>query len=151
MPKPARVHAPPGDPPAADPPGADGERGAARRSEPTEATPRSALRYATDARTGLHARAARARRFAYRDTRGRALRARRAIERIRSLAIPPAWTDVWICADAARPPAGHRPRCARAASSTATTRAGARGRDADKFGHLREFGEALPAIRAQGA
>ena len=32
------------------------------------------------------------------------------VERIEALAIPPAWTDVWICPIAERPPAGDRPR-----------------------------------------
>ena len=35
------------------------------------------------------------------------------LQRIRSLVIPPAWTDVWICPQPARPPAGDRPRRAR--------------------------------------
>ena len=43
-----------------------------------------------------------------------ALRPPRSSRRIRALVIPPAWTDVWICSDAARPPAGDRARCARA-------------------------------------
>ena len=34
--------------------------------------------------------------FSYRDEDGRPLPAEE-VERIRSLAIPPAWTDVWIC------------------------------------------------------
>ena len=41
--------------------------------------------------------------FAYRDAAGEALRDPTTLERIRQLAIPPAWTDVWICAD----PRGH--------------------------------------------
>ena len=46
---------------------------------------------------------------------GRARRAdprRRGAERIAAIAIPPAWTDVWICSTA-RPHPGHRPRRAR--------------------------------------
>lgn len=35
--------------------------------------------------------------FAYHDARGRLVRDRKMLDRIRSLAIPPAWTDVWIC------------------------------------------------------
>src|ERR1700728_3822344 len=41
--------------------------------------------------------------FAYRDADGAALKDPAVLERIRRLAIPPAWRDVWICAD----PAGH--------------------------------------------
>src|SRR5437868_1139521 len=41
--------------------------------------------------------------FAYRGVRGRVIRDRRTLARIRRLAIPPAWQDVWICAN----PNGH--------------------------------------------
>ena len=48
-------------------------------------------------------RRGRGRGFEYRDATGAPLRDPRAIERIRALAIPPAWADVWICPD----PLGH--------------------------------------------
>ena len=38
--------------------------------------------------------------FTYRTATGRRLTARRTLDRIRALAIPPAWEDVWICPDA---------------------------------------------------
>src|SRR5262249_19582987 len=38
--------------------------------------------------------------FRYVDRRGRRVRDHRTLKRIASLAIPPAWTDVWICPDA---------------------------------------------------
>jgi DNA topoisomerase IB len=41
--------------------------------------------------------------FSYRSARGTRIRDRRVLERIRALAIPPAWEDVWICPD----PDGH--------------------------------------------
>ena len=41
--------------------------------------------------------------FTYLDTDGRRLTDPAAVERIKALVIPPAWTDVWICPD----PAGH--------------------------------------------
>ena len=41
--------------------------------------------------------------FSYRDEDGRRITDRSVIRRIKALAIPPAWSDVWICPD----PAGH--------------------------------------------
>jgi DNA topoisomerase-1 len=41
--------------------------------------------------------------FSYLDTNGKTLRDKEALFRIRQLAIPPAWEQVWICAD----PQGH--------------------------------------------
>lgn len=35
--------------------------------------------------------------FAYHDAQGRLLRDPKILDRVRALAIPPAWTDVWIC------------------------------------------------------
>ena len=60
-------------------------------------TPASATRRARG--PGITTRRA-GRGFSYRRTRGTQLRDKRALARIRALAIPPAWTDVWICADA---------------------------------------------------
>jgi DNA topoisomerase IB len=68
------------------------------------------------------------------------------LERIRSLAIPPAWTDVWICAD----PDGH-------IQAVGTDAAGRRQyryhdrwrarRDAEKFDRMIAFARSLPAVR----
>ena len=66
--------------------------------------------------------------------------------RIRSLVIPPAWTDVWICPD----PRGHLQATGRDARGRKQYRYHARWRevrDEDKYGRLPEFGRALPAIR----
>jgi DNA topoisomerase-1 len=66
--------------------------------------------------------------------------------RIRALAIPPAWTDVWICAD----PRGHLQATGRDARGRKQYRYHPRWRevrDQDKYGRLPEFGRALPAIR----
>ena len=54
------------------------------------------LRYVTDATPGIRRRR-HGRGFSYVDPEGRVVRARAEIRRFRSLAIPPAWTDVWIC------------------------------------------------------
>jgi len=48
-------------------------------------------------------RVRRGRGFSYVDEQGERVGERDLLERIRALAIPPAWSDVWICAD----PLGH--------------------------------------------
>lgn len=66
--------------------------------------------------------------------------------RIRSLVIPPAWTDVWICADEH----GHLQATGRDAKGRKVYRyhpAYRRRRDADKYARLAVFGAALPRIR----
>ena len=42
----------------------------------------------------------RGRGFTYRDPRGRPVSDPETLERVRTLAVPPAWSDVWICEDA---------------------------------------------------
>jgi DNA topoisomerase-1 len=103
------------------------------------------LRYSSDAERG-YSRLRRGEAFAYRDTRGRALRGAETVERIRKLGIPPAWTDVWICAD----PNGHLQATGRDARGRKQYRYHPKWRleqEAGKFERLREFGESLPAIR----
>jgi hypothetical protein len=83
------------------------------------------LRYVSDGRTPGIRRVGSARRVRYVAPNGGAVSNAAELRRIRSLVIPPAWTDVWICPD----PHGHLQatgRDARGASSTAITRAGAR-------------------------
>ncbi len=60
------------------------------------------LRYATDARPGISRRRS-GRGWSYRDPDGSIVRDAVTLDRIRALAIPPAWTDVWICPR----PSGH--------------------------------------------
>jgi DNA topoisomerase-1 len=54
------------------------------------------LRYVTDAMPGIR-RQRHGRGFTYIDPDGLVIRAPEMISRLRSLVIPPAWTDVWIC------------------------------------------------------
>src|SRR5215204_3370306 len=54
------------------------------------------LRYVSDAMPGIR-RKKNGRGFAYYGTDGHLIRTKDAIKRFRSLVIPPAWTDVWIC------------------------------------------------------
>jgi DNA topoisomerase I len=68
------------------------------------------------------------------------------LDRIRSLAVPPAYTDVWICPD----PLGHLQATGRDARSRKQYRYHPRYReirDETKFGRMPAFGEALPRIR----
>jgi DNA topoisomerase I len=70
------------------------------------------------------------------------------VDRIRRLAIPPAWTDVWICAD----PLGHLQATGRDARGRKQYRYHARfraRRESAKYERLVAFARALPAIRRQ--
>jgi DNA topoisomerase I len=60
------------------------------------------LRYVNDNEPGIRRRR-HGKGFTYRTAAGQTLKDKAALARIRALAIPPAWTDVWICAD----PEGH--------------------------------------------
>ena len=90
-------------------------------------------------------RSRRARGFHYRDARGRPVDGETR-ERIRALAIPPAWTDVWISPD----PHGH-------IQAVGTDAAGRRQyryhdawrvrRDAEKFDRMIAFAKTLPRLR----
>src|SRR5262245_9056627 len=55
------------------------------------------LRFVTDAEPGIGRRRA-GKGFQYLTTAGRPVKDQRTLKRIAKLAIPPAWTDVWICA-----------------------------------------------------
>lgn len=70
------------------------------------------------------------------------------IARIRALAIPPAWTDVWICPH----PRGHLQATGRDARGRKQYRYHTRWRavrDETKYSRLTSFAKALPQIRAQ--
>jgi DNA topoisomerase I len=82
----------------------------------------------------------------YLDTRGRRLRDEAALARIRKLAIPPAYEQVWICAD----PNGHLQATGRDARGRKQYRyhpLWQQRRGDDKFESLRAFGAVLPRIR----
>ncbi|HJS79336.1 MAG TPA: DNA topoisomerase IB [Vitreimonas sp.] len=86
--------------------------------------------------------------FSYRDADGKVVRDKAALARIKSLAIPPAWTDVWICSDAN----GHLQATGRDARGRKQHRYHPRFREireAAKFDKLPAFAKALPALRAR--
>jgi DNA topoisomerase-1 len=103
------------------------------------------LRYVGPDEPGISRRRA-GRGFAYRDAAGRLVRSKAELARIRALAIPPAWSDVWICPDAD----GHLQATGRDARGRRQYRYHARfraRRDRGKFARLIRFGRALPRIR----
>ena len=105
------------------------------------------LRYVSDARPGLHREPA-GNGFRYTDARGQRVRDKETLARIKSLVIPPAWTDVWICAAHN----GHIQVTARDARGRKQYRYHPRWRevrDENKYAHLISFGRALPMIRMQ--
>jgi DNA topoisomerase-1 len=107
--------------------------------------PSGGLRHCTDARPGIVRRRS-GRGFTYRDADGTTIRDEETRERIRRLAIPPAWTDVWICPW----PNGHLQATGRDARGRKQYRYHARfraRRETAKFERLVEFARALPAIR----
>jgi DNA topoisomerase-1 len=84
--------------------------------------------------------------FTYRDPRGRRIRDRETLARIRALAVPPAWRDVWICPS----PNGHLQATGRDSRGRKQYRYHPRWtatRDEAKYGRLLAFGQALPSVR----
>ena len=109
------------------------------------ATPPS-LRYVSDDRPGLR-RVGRGTGFSYHRPDG-ALVSDETRARIEALVIPPAWSDVWICAD----PNGHLQATGRDAKGRKQYRYHADWSDHRnrlKYERLVPFGEALPALRAR--
>ena len=120
-------------------------------TEPSPADPsrlaarEAGLRYATDEAPGF-TRRRRGRGFSYHDQDGNTIRDPEVIARIRSIVIPPAWTDVWICPW----PNGHLQATGRDARGRKQHRYHPEfraARDEAKFGRLVEFATALPRIR----
>jgi DNA topoisomerase IB len=93
-------------------------------------------------------RVRRGRGFSYADDRGRPIADPETLARIRELAIPPAWQDVWICSD----PNGHL-------QATGSDAAGRKQylyhehwrarRDREKFERAVRFAKRLPRLRTQ--
>jgi len=103
------------------------------------------LVYVTDRMPGIR-RVRRAGGFSYRGPDGRPVRDEAVLERIRRLAVPPAYEDVWICSLAH----GHLQATGRDARGRKQYRYHAEwrsARDAGKFARMRDFGAVLPRIR----
>jgi DNA topoisomerase-1 len=125
------------------------ERQTTNPAKAAEAAEAAALRYvASNEAAGIH-RTGRAH-VRYVDSRGRRISNPRVLARIRGLAIPPAWTDVWICSD----PQGHLQATGRDARGRKQYRYHKRWRevrDIAKYARLPAFARALPRIRARAA
>lgn len=105
----------------------------------------AALCYATDADGGITRQRA-GRGFSYRTVSGRPLRDKTTLRRIQALAIPPAWTDIWICPY----PNGHLQATGRDARGRKQYRYHSRWsavRDDAKYARLTTFARALPRLR----
>jgi len=110
-----------------------------------ESAKAAGLRYVSDDQAGIR-RVSTGKGFRYVSPDGHPVRDPDVLRRIRSLAIPPAWRDVWICPD----PRGH-------IQAVGVDQAGRRQyryhdvwrakRDAAKFDHVLEVARRLPALR----
>jgi DNA topoisomerase-1 len=113
--------------------------------DPVAAATAVALRHSGDDEPGLR-RIRHGKGFSYRTASGSQVRDAATLSRIRALAIPPAWTDVWIAPD----PRGHIQATGRDARGRKQYRYHERWRevrDAAKYHRLVAFCAALPRLR----
>jgi DNA topoisomerase-1 len=114
-------------------------------ADPVEAAHAAGLRYFTDARPGIRRKHA-GKHFSYIAPNGDRIHDKETLARVRSLAIPPAWTDVWICPS----PKGHIQATGRDAKGRKQYRYHPRWRevrDETKYTRMIAFAEMLPIIR----
>lgn len=108
---------------------------------------RVSLLHVTDEEPGIRRKRA-GKGFTYVDAQGRRVTDPETLDRIRMIVIPPAWTDVWICAD----PDGHIQATGRDLRGRKQYRYHERWslcRDEVKYGSLVAFAAALPKLRTQ--
>src|SRR3954470_21887109 len=113
--------------------------------DPKEAAESAGLRYVSDTRPGIGRRKS-GKGFTYTRADGSRVAEADVLRRIKSLAIPPAWTDVWICPSAD----GHLQATGRDARGRKQYRYHPRFREvreSTKYEHMVAFAEALPVIR----
>src|SRR6266850_4226872 len=119
------------------------------KADPVASAQSAGLRYVSAGRPGIRREMGRLG-FRYKRPGGRLVRSAAELKRIRALAIPPAWTDVWICSD----PRGHLQATGRDARGRKQYRYHPRWRevrDEVKYGRLIAFAQALAAIRTRTA
>jgi DNA topoisomerase I len=112
-----------------------------------EAAHDAGLVYVVDEAPGIRRKRS-GRGFSYTGADGRPIRDKADLRRIKALAVPPAWTDVWICPS----PRGHiqaTGRDARGRKQYRYHRTWRQTRDRTKYERMTAFGEALPKIRKQ--
>jgi len=115
--------------------------------DPQEAAEAAGLRYVSDARPGIRRKNIK-KGFTYTRADGSKLTETDILRRIKSLAVPPAWTDVWICPVAD----GHIQATGRDARGRKQYRYHPRFRElreSTKYEHVVAFADALPRIRAK--
>jgi DNA topoisomerase-1 len=116
-------------------------------TDPPAAAKAAGLRYVHDDRPGIRREQA-GDGFRYLDAKGEPVEDEATLKRIRSLAIPPAWTDVWICPQAN----GHLQATGRDARGRKQYRYHPKWRevrDEVKYERMIKFGKALPQIRKE--
>lgn len=117
--------------------------------DPAASAKAAGLRYVTDRKPGIrrHARQQGGKDFEYTvDPGGDVLTDEATLGRIKSLVIPPAWTDVWIC----KQPSGHLQATGRDARGRKQSRYHPKwreARDETKYERMIKFATALPRIR----
>jgi DNA topoisomerase-1 len=114
-------------------------------ADPVETAKVAGLRYVSDTLPGI-ARKRAGKHFSYIGLDGKPIRDPKELERIKKLGIPPAWTNVWICAS----PRGHIQATGRDAKGRKQYRYHPRWRevrDETKYDKLIAFGHTLPVIR----
>ncbi len=114
-------------------------------ADPVASAKAAGLRYVSDQMPGIR-RVARGKHFAYLDAAGNEITDEQELSRIKSLAVPPAYTDVWICPSAN----GHLQATGRDARGRKQYRYHKRFReirDETKYGRMMAFAQALPKIR----
>jgi len=114
-------------------------------AESVEAAEDAGLRYVSDDQPGF-SRQRKGEEFEYFDAKGKPIRDEQRLLRIKRLAIPPAWRDVWICPS----PNGHIQATGRDDRRRKQYRYHERWReirDENKYDRLISFGKALPKIR----
>ncbi len=114
-------------------------------TDPVESAKEAGLRYVSDAAPGISRKRC-GKGFRYVDADGTAVRDKETLARIRSLVIPPAWTNVWIC----RNSKGHLQATGRDAKGRKQSRYHPRWRevrDETKYERMMMFGGVLPSIR----
>ena len=113
--------------------------------DPQDAAETAGLTYVSDEEPGIRRKKA-GTGFSYVTSQGTKVQDQKTLKRIRKLAIPPAWTDVWICAK----PNGHLQATGRDARGRKQYRYHAafrEVRESTKYEHMVEFANSLPAIR----
>src|SRR5256885_779257 len=114
-------------------------------TDPAESAKAAGLRYVTDATRGIK-RKRQGKGFRYVAPDGSPMHDPEVMRRIKSLAIPPAWTNVWICPN----PNGHLQATGRDARGRKQSRYHPRWRevrDEVKYTRMVAFARALPRIR----